>query len=244
MAGIKFLQSLLYCIPPEWKRRLGVYLGCCDVKWSLEQMKRFGFSPLRILDVGAFQGDWARMCSRVFPEAHITCIEPQDSQQESLGKLVWEGKKIKIIQALLGRTENHAVPFNEIGSGSSVFHENQEKSKSKPMRTIDALIKCGEIAPPQFLKLDVQGYEIEVLDGWDKGFEECEAIQLEISLLPLILKAPFLHEVVAYLYKRGFVMFDLTELIRSPSDGAVWQIDGLFCREDSPLRNNRVWRKA
>lgn len=110
------------------------------------------------------------------------------------------------------------------------------------MKTIDTLIKFDQIASPHFLKLDVQGYEIEVLEGWTKGFEQCEVIQCEISLLPLIPKAPLLHEVVAYLYNRGFMMFDVTELIRSPFDAAVWQIDALFCRKDSPLCTNRVWR--
>jgi hypothetical protein len=31
-------------------------------------------------------------------------------------------------------------------------------------------------------------------------------------------------------------MFDVDQLILSPFDGAMWQIDALFCRIDSPLR--------
>ena len=93
------------------------------------------------------------------------------------------------------------------------------------MTTIDALIEGGECKPPELLKLDVQGYEIEVLEGWKKKFDDCQVIQIEISLLPIVQGAPLLHEVVEYLYKRGFVMFDVDELIRAPSDGAVWQIE-------------------
>jgi hypothetical protein len=37
-------------------------------------------------------------------------------------------------------------------------------------------------------------------------------------------------------------MFDVDELIRAPSDDAVWQIDAIFCRMDSPLLKQRVWR--
>lgn len=229
-------------IPDPWKQRLAAPSGAPDIRVSLMKLKEFGFTPGPIMDVGAFQGDWARMCLRVFPEAHITCVEPQDSQQQTLADLASQTKNIRIIQVLLGRTDRSSVPFLETGSGSSVLLENQETSKTKPMKTIDTLIKSREIAPPNFLKLDVQGYEVEVLEGWRKGFEQCEVIQCEISLLPLIPKAPLLHEVVAYLYNRGFMMFDVTELIRSPSDAAVWQIDALFCRKNSPLRDNRVWR--
>jgi hypothetical protein len=110
------------------------------------------------------------------------------------------------------------------------------------MRTLDWLIDEGVCPqPPQLLKLDVQGYEIEVLEGLVKHFDGCEVIQCELSLLPLVDGSPLLHQVIAYLYSRGFLLFDVDELIRAPSDGAVWQIDALFCRADSPLRNQRQW---
>jgi FkbM family methyltransferase len=242
VVGRILLSGTLQVIPRDWRKRLGVHLGVCDLRFSLEQLKRFGFSPTNILDVGAFQGDWAKICISVWPHAHITCIEPQDSQQQNLTNLASKKKNIGFIQVLLGRTDRCSVHFFETGSGSSVLLASQKTSKTKPMKTIDTLIKSGEIALPHFIKLDVQGYEIEVLEGWTKGCEQCEVIQCEISLLPLIPKAPLLHEVVAYLSNRGFMMFDVTELIRSPSDGAVWQIDALFCRKDSPLRINRFWR--
>jgi FkbM family methyltransferase len=236
------LSGALKLIPGEWKRRLNVHLGACNLRWSMEQMRRFGFNPTDVLDVGAFQGDWAKTCFSVWPQARITCVEPQDAQQETLVNLASQTKNIRFMQVLLGETDRCSVGFFEAGSGSSVLLGNQETSNTKPMKTIDTLIKSGEIPPPHFLKLDVQGYEIAVLEGWTKGFEQCEVIQCEISLLPLIPKAPLLHEVVAYLYNREFLMFDVTELIRSPSDGTIWQIDALFCRKDSPLRDNRVWR--
>ena len=242
MVGRTLLSGALQLIPHEWKERVGVHLEVCDLRWSLEQLKRFGFSPTNVLDVGAFQGDWARTCLSVFPHALITCVEPQDSQQESLANLASQTMNIKVIQVLLGKTDSFSVPFSEMGPGSSVLLAKQATSENKPMKTIDALIESGKFESPDFLKLDVQGYEIEVLEGWTKGFEQCEVIQCEISLLPLIPQAPLLHEVVAYLYNKDFLMFDVTELIRSPYDAAVWQIDALFCRKDSPLRENRVWR--
>jgi Methyltransferase FkbM domain len=109
------------------------------------------------------------------------------------------------------------------------------------MWRIDTLIDEG-LAPPDFAKLDVQGYELEVLAGFEKHLPSCQWLQLELSLLPIAPGGALLHEVLGYLKERGFVMFDVNELIRAPSDGAVWQIDALFCREDSPLRQERIWR--
>ena len=233
---------LLKIIPSGLKRRLGAHLGVPDVRWSLMQLRRFGFIPKLVLDVGAFESSWARVCLNVFPEATITCIEPQDAPQKELKKLVREHSNVRVIQTLLGKSEREDVPFDEIGSGSSVLLGSRIETKRR-MTTIDALIEGEHCKPPELLKLDVQGYELEILEGYTHSFDACQVIQIEISLLPVVQGAPLLHEVINYLYKRGFVMFDATELIRAPSDGAVWQIDALFCRIDSPLRTKRDWSK-
>ena len=228
-------------LPVEWKKKLSIHCGAPHIEWSLRQLKLFGFDPRHIIDVGAFEGDWARSCLGVFPQAFITCIEPQDSKQARLRALGSQVPNIQVIQTLLGDTSLPDVPFVEMGSGSSVFESAGKAISTKPMTTIDALIESGRCKPPDFIKLDVQGYEIHVLEGFSIGFDRCEVIQCEASLLPLIPGGPLISELVSYLEKRGFVMFDVTELIRSPSDGAVWQIDALFCRRNSRLRGERVW---
>jgi FkbM family methyltransferase len=232
---------LLGIIPQETKRRLGVLLGAPDIRWSLRQIREFGFCPSHVMDVGAFQGEWARICLDVFPDATIVCIEPQEGPQEQLKKLVNRYSNLKVIQTLLGKFECASVPFQEVGSGSSVLPHSAGETQ-RPMTTIDALIKGRHCESPELLKLDVQGFELEILQGYTHDFERCRVIEIEISLLPIVQGAPSLHEVVNYLHKRGFVMFDVDELIRAPSDGNVWQIDALFCRVDSPLRTKRIWR--
>jgi FkbM family methyltransferase len=220
-----------------------VHLGVPDVGWSLLQLRRFGFAAENVMDVGAFKGDWARICLNIFPKAMITCVEPQDGPQKELKKIANEYSNIKIIQALLGKSAFGNVSFKEIGSGSSVLLNSCEGCQ-RPMTTIDALIRGGYCKAPELLKLDVQGYELEVLEGYTQNFDICQVIQIEINLLPIVQGAPLLHEVIPYLYKRNFVMFDVDELICAPSDGAVWQIDALFCRMESFLRRKRVWWNA
>jgi FkbM family methyltransferase len=229
----------LRIVPKEAKRRLGVRLGVPDIRWSLRKLRELGFYPGPVMDVGAFQGDWARICLDIFPESVITCIEPQHSVQEQLRSLAARNPNIRVVQTLLGREPKAHVPFVEDGPGSSLFH-NRAGAKSSPMMTIDALIDKGISLPPEFLKLDVQGYELEILKGFIRHFEACQVIQCELSLLPLHPEMPLLHEAISYLHQRGFFLFDLEEIIRG-RDGVVWQLDALFCRMDSPLRRKRVW---
>lgn len=60
---------LLRILPPEQKRRPGVDLGAPDTRWSLMQLRRFGFIPKHVMDVGAFKGDWTRTCLKMFPSS-------------------------------------------------------------------------------------------------------------------------------------------------------------------------------
>jgi FkbM family methyltransferase len=238
----KALGLFLCAIPQNVKQKLAICLGAPHITWSLSQLKSFGFTPSHVVDIGAYRGEWARTCLKAFPAAHITCVEPQQASLPYLEALVKQHPNINVMHCLLGRSCQENVPFDETGSGSSVLLKSQTKN-TRPMRTLDQLIDEGFCQPPELLKLDVQGYEIEVLEGWSKGFETCTVIQCEISLLPLVPGAPLLHDVIDYLNGRGFIMFDVDELIRSPSDGAVWQIDALFCRADSTLRRERRWRQ-
>ncbi len=235
------LRACLNALPNVWKRKLGFVLGAPDISWSLQQLRRFGFYPKHVVDVGAYRGQWASTCLEVFPHAKMVCIEPQEEPQDELRRLAHKYPNFRVIQTLVGAKPWQDVPFQEVGSGSSVLDSASAGVKCRSMTTIDALIEDGQCAPPELLKLDVQGYEIEVLEGWTKGFECCQVIQCELSLLSLVAGSPLLHEVVAYFQRRGFVLFDVDEIIRAPSDGAVWQIDAIFCRTDSPLRTNRAW---
>ena len=236
------LGFLLKSIPSDLQRRLAVHLGVPDIRWSLRQLRRFGFVPNNIMDVGAFRGDWTKICLEIFPDASITCVEPQDGLQDTLRELAERHPNIHIIQTLLGRSVNNNVRFDEQGPGSSVLLTSSVGTVKK-MTTVDKLIENNLCNAPELLKLDAQGYEVEILEGYTKYFDTCQVIQCELSLLPLVPQAPLLAEVVAYFHNRGFVMFDVEEIIHSPSDGAVWQIDALFCRINSPLRGQRIWAK-
>ena len=90
-ARLRLLGTILRLTPADWKRRLGMHLGVPDIRWSLLQLKRFGFYPRQVLDVGAFEGEWARSCLLVFPESSIMCVEPQDAQRRR-GEAAFEAR--------------------------------------------------------------------------------------------------------------------------------------------------------
>ena len=53
-------------------------------------LKKAGFSPRHILDVGANHGLWTRQAMVVFPDAEYTLVEPQDELKCNIEDLIAE----------------------------------------------------------------------------------------------------------------------------------------------------------
>jgi len=107
-----------------------------------------------------------------------------------------------------------------------------------PMRRLDD-IGVNEYQSPLMMKLDVQGFELEVLAGATETLKRTEVILSEVSLLPYNKGAPLMHEVIGYLAERDFLPYDICGGWRRESDGALAQTDIIFVRRDSDLRAHR-----
>jgi hypothetical protein len=81
-----------------------------------------------------------------------------------------------------------------------------------------------------FLKIDVQGSELDVLKGATEILDQVEIVQTELSLLPLYDGGPLLDSVVRYLDERRFALLGLAPAFVDPTTGALLQVDGLFAR--------------
>src|SRR5438477_8868503 len=74
--------------PEKWKRFIkGEVFHVPDTESSLRQMKRRGFNPAVVLDIGAYVGDWTRSFKRIFPDAKVLMIEAQASKANALSRV-------------------------------------------------------------------------------------------------------------------------------------------------------------
>jgi FkbM family methyltransferase len=208
---------------------------------SLENLARAGFYPSTIIDVGAFIGEWSRRAAAVFPDARIVMIEanPNNRAALELAQQSWGSSRTDVHIALLGAEERSEQTFHltASGTGSSVLAEQTENPQTiirLPMRTLDATV--GEVSGPILLKLDVQGYELEVLKGAPNLLSGVEVIVSEIALLEYNEGAPLFADVMAYLNSANFALYDLCGMMRRETDHALFQVDAVFAREASALR--------
>jgi hypothetical protein len=123
-------------------------------------------------------------------------------------------------------------------SGSSVFPERSTVARTQRTlvtTTLDDSAKRLGWDAVGFLKLDVQGYELEVLRGGAGVLSTAEALLLEVAVLPVNEGAPTFAEVIRFLEDRGFIVYDICTLFRRPLDAALVQLDVIFLRATSPL---------
>jgi FkbM family methyltransferase len=203
---------------------------------SLQVLERLGFDPNFCIDVGAYHGEWTKIFKSVFPRAQVLMVEAQESKRPILDQVAtrFDGEVTTKI-ALLGPRDGEPVVFSEMETGSSVFAEQspyERKTVNKTTQALDTLLSEGAHPRADFLKLDVQGYELEVLKGASRVLGEVEALLLETSLVPINAGCPLFAEVVAFVAGAGFRLFDFCSQVRR-ADGVLWQTDLLFLREGS-----------
>lgn len=103
-------------------------------------------------------------------------------------------------------------------------------SETITTRRLDSVIDAV-CAPPArlYLKVDVQGFERQVLAGAERTLPRVRILQLEMSLVPLYAGAAMFGELHALLEARGLVLFALEPGFTRRDSGRMLQLDGLYC---------------
>jgi FkbM family methyltransferase len=206
---------------------------------AFQTLRELGWRPSHCLDVGAYQGDWARMFSAIFPEARILMLEAQPGKEPHLQQAAADlAGKARYEIGLLGAKDGVEVDFVEMETGSSVFEEashfERRKFRRKLARLDTVLKRHPEFAAADIVKLDTQGYELEILKGSGALLEHTQVVLLEVSLVPINQGAPAFADVVRFMNAKGYKLFDFCSQIRR-RDGVLWQTDLMFIRAEAGL---------
>jgi FkbM family methyltransferase len=90
------------------------------------------------------------------------------------------------------------------------------------VRRADSLIDAG-LKCPQFVWLDAQGSELNILRSFGVHLTAIDFIYVELSLAPLYLETPHANEIVKFLSKNGFYW------VKNPTLGG-FQFDAVFVK--------------
>jgi FkbM family methyltransferase len=190
-----------------------------------------------LLDGGANRGQYAAEVRRLGYRGRIVSVEPLPAAFEALerraaGDAEWSCVR-SALAAAEGELELRAAAIAEVSSalratGADHTEGWQEAETIRvPATTVDRL--AGAARRP-FLKLDLQGYELEALRGSAATLAVAAAVEVELSTVALYDGAPCLPEVVSWLDARGYTLFSAEPALVDYESGRVLQLDGLFVR--------------
>ena len=200
-----------------------------------------------ILDIGANTGQFARLAHEVFPGAAIYSFEPLPDCFEALKSALPAGSDFHPINCALGREEGMLEFRRALHTPSSSFlrmtklHEEsfpestggqEERPLTVAVRTLDQVAAELPLRENILLKIDVQGYEANVLAGGAETVRRAAAVIMETSFRRLYEGQPLFDEIYATMRGLGFDFQGNMEQMVSPADGRVVQADSIFVRRE------------
>lgn len=217
----------------------------------LEDLKIRGLNCKTILDVGANRASWSRMAKKIFTDADFYLIEPQIEMEENLKAFTKDFCGSAYFLNGAGATnEILTLTIWDDLAGSSFLPKLDErllkngKQRKIEIIKIDDLIESNKIRMPELIKLDIQGFELEALKGASKTFGQTEVYILEVSLFSFSdgQGMPIFSDVISFMLKQDYVVYDFAGFLRRPLDGALGQCDICFVKKDGFLRKSNEWQ--
>ena len=200
---------------------------------------RLGFKPRSIVDVGANRGNWTRTAMRYFPEAKYYLFEPQrdllaesDLQRDARVKIFAVGVGAANATMKLSKHEkDHSFSFALSEEQAS---EQGREQVDAPVVALDEFLTSQCIAYPEMLKIDAEGWDLEVVNGGENTVANAEIVLLEAAVTCHAFRNT-VESVVLGMSARGFQLFDITDLNRPLPHGALWLVELAFAKKGGRL---------
>jgi len=168
--------------------------------------------PATVIDVGANKGQFSSFARVRWPHARIIAFEPLPGPAARYRKVL--GDRAKLFGCALGaedgRSDMHIASRDDSSSllalgdeQKSLFHMDQVATLSVEVRRLDRVL-AGMVDPPALLKIDVQGFEFEVLSGLGDLASAVEWIYVETSFVELYTGQRLHDEVATLLAGLGY----------------------------------------
>jgi FkbM family methyltransferase len=153
----------------------------------LYDLCRSGIEIKTIFDIGANNGSVSKECALYFPDSKIHSFEPISDTFSKLNINVSQQKNIFTHKLALADYDGEAIVFlaasDTINSlKRNVDYDQTQMSESIVVTKLDTFCKKNQIVSIDLLKIDVEGFEKQVIDGGLDVLRSAKAIFVEVGL--------------------------------------------------------------
>lgn len=195
--------------------------------------KKLAFDVRNIYDIGSNKGLWSRSRRFFYPNASFFLFEPNVNHNRLSRKF---GTVFNVVLSDVRKKVNFYQSDKTDGTGDSYYKENSLHYRNNFGIEMDAvplidLIRDNGLPIPDYIKIDTQGAELDIIKGAEEILNEVCMISLEINMYDYNEAAPNLVEIFSYLEEKGFYARSIIEqhINRTKfENGILNQIDVLF----------------
>jgi FkbM family methyltransferase len=198
-----------------------------------------------VLDVGANTGQYCLFLREFGYRGKVVSFEPLLSAYEQLLKRSRKDRHWIIAPrtAIGERTGEITLQISGNSQSSSVLNMLDAHICSAPesayvgeqqvaMHRLDEIARSHvDAARSSYLKIDVQGYESQVLDGASGILPRITGIQIELSLVPLYDRQMLYRAMIDKLDALGYELHAVLPVFSDARSGRLLQMDGIFIRK-------------
>lgn len=200
----------------------------------------------RVIDVGAHRGEFGRLLRQLGFAGRIDSFEPSRIPFQDLSREAARDRDWVCHQVALGDTDGERSLHVYESTDFSSFHVPSTYGRRRfgmeiapddtevvPVRRLDHLFGSLEEADPRrgfFLKIDVQGSELDVLQGSLATLPSISAVQLEVSVQTIYAGTPGMCDILPWLAEQGFRVSGLFPVSIDRQSRAVVEFDAVAVR--------------
>lgn len=201
-----------------------------------------GLNPTLVLDVGANKGQFSAFALNRWPSARVVAFEPLAGPATRLSKVV--GGRVEVRRSALGDASGAAQIHVASRADSSsllalgarqrqIFHMDEVGLEKVQVERLDQCRDLFADGDRALLKIDVQGYEYEVISGTAGVASYVPWVFVEVSYQELYEGQKLLPQVQDLLAGMGYELRSLHNLQRD-EHGNQLQADAFFVRAQGP----------
>lgn len=200
---------------------------------------RWGAAPWTLVDVGANDGDFVGAVGRLTKLRSAHVFEPLPTCHPALERTLKKLEHARLyrcaVGANAGEVDIHFTGDSKMSSAllpkagiAAAYRAGDFSVQQKirvPLVTLDEAL--AEVDTIDLLKVDVQGFEMEVFLGAEKTLARSRAVLLEVNYVQHYEGAATFDAAFAHLSARGFRVFGISAPYGSAEMGPLWA-DAMF----------------
>jgi len=222
-----FLYDALGFFEKQLAKAQGKGYGSSSIDSEINSIKKLlgEVEPALCIDIGGNIGDYTAGLNKRFPDSRIVCFEPSQTNVALLQGRFGSNKNISVESVgVSNQSGTHTLFSDKPGSGlgsltkRNLSHFNREFDIEEAIRIIkfeDYWQQKLRSAPIDILKMDIEGHELDALEGCGEALSASKVVQFEFGGCNIDTRTYF-QDFWYFFTERDFSLFRITPFGLSP----------------------------